>query len=67
MAKVYFISCRDAGADCNFQAQGSSLEEVIQLITGGSTFDTWRAHQINGWRAVKFACYPPATSTASAG
>jgi len=31
MAKVFFISCRDAGVDCNFQARGSSLEEVMQL------------------------------------
>jgi len=31
MAKVYLISCRDAGVDCDFQARGSSLEEVIQL------------------------------------
>ena len=31
MAKVYLINCRDAGANCDFQARGSSLEEVIQL------------------------------------
>ena len=31
MAKVYFINCRDAGTDCDFQARGSSLEEVLQL------------------------------------
>ena len=31
MAKVYLISCRDAGVDCDFQARGSSLEEVMQL------------------------------------
>lgn len=31
MAKVYVISCRDAGVDCDFQARGSSMEEVIQL------------------------------------
>ena len=31
MAKVYSISCCDAGVDCNFQARGSSLEEVMQL------------------------------------
>jgi predicted small metal-binding protein len=31
MAKVYVISCRDAGVDCDFQARGSSLEEVMQL------------------------------------
>ena len=31
MAKVYLISCRDAGIDCNFQARGSSLDEVMQI------------------------------------
>jgi predicted small metal-binding protein len=31
MAKVYLINCRDAGIDCDFQARGSSLEEVMQL------------------------------------
>ena len=31
MAKVYLISCRDASVDCDFQAQGSSLGEVMQL------------------------------------
>jgi len=31
MAKVYLISCRDAGVDCDFQARGSSPEEVMQL------------------------------------
>jgi len=30
MAIVYLISCRDAGVDCDFQARGSSLEEVMQ-------------------------------------
>jgi predicted small metal-binding protein len=31
MSKVYQISCRDAGVDCDFQARASSLEEVMQL------------------------------------
>ena len=31
MAKKYSISCRDAGVDCDFQAQGSSVDEVMQL------------------------------------
>lgn len=31
MAKVYLINCRDAGVDCDFQARGSSREEVMQL------------------------------------
>ena len=35
MAKVYLISCRDAGVDCDFQARGSSLEEVMQLCMKG--------------------------------
>jgi predicted small metal-binding protein len=31
MAKVYLTSRRDAGLDCDFQARGSSVEEVMQL------------------------------------
>jgi predicted small metal-binding protein len=31
MAQVYFISCRDAGVDCNFEARASSMDEVMQL------------------------------------
>jgi predicted small metal-binding protein len=31
MAKTYVINCRDAGVDCDFEARGSSLEEVMQL------------------------------------
>ena len=31
MAKMYLISCRDAGVDCDFQARGSSLEEVMEI------------------------------------
>ena len=31
MAKVYVISCRDAGVDCDFHVRGSSVEEVMQL------------------------------------
>jgi predicted small metal-binding protein len=31
MAKIYLIHCRDAGVDCDFEARGSSLEEVMQL------------------------------------
>ena len=31
MAKVFVISCRDAGVDCDFEAKGTSLDEVMQL------------------------------------
>jgi len=31
MATTYFISCRDAGVDCDFETQGASLEGVMQL------------------------------------
>jgi predicted small metal-binding protein len=31
MAKIYVINCRDAGVDCDFEARGTSLEEVMQL------------------------------------
>ena len=30
MAKVYVINCRDAGVDCDFEARGTSLEEVME-------------------------------------
>ena len=30
MGKLYRINCRDAGVDCDFQAEGSSLDEVLQ-------------------------------------
>jgi predicted small metal-binding protein len=31
MGKMYRISCRDAGVDCDFQAEGSSLDEIMQV------------------------------------
>lgn len=31
MGKIYRINCRDVGVDCDFQAEGSSLDEVMQL------------------------------------
>jgi predicted small metal-binding protein len=30
MAKVYVLSCRKAGVDCDFEARGESMDEVIQ-------------------------------------
>ena len=45
MTKVYLINCRDAGVDCDFQARGSSLEEVIQLCADHGT----REHNIRGF------------------
>jgi predicted small metal-binding protein len=30
MATVYLIRCRDAGVDCDFEARGSSIDEVMQ-------------------------------------
>jgi len=31
MAKMYAINCRDAGVDCDFEAKGADLDEVMQL------------------------------------
>ena len=31
MAKMYVLSCRDAGVDCDFEARASTLDEVMQL------------------------------------
>ena len=30
MATIYFIKCRDAGVDCDFEARGLSVDEVMQ-------------------------------------
>jgi len=30
MAKVYVITCRDAGVDCDFEARGTDVDEVMQ-------------------------------------
>ena len=45
MAKVYLISCRDAGVDCDFEARGSSLEEVVQLCAEHGI----QAHNMKGF------------------
>ena len=45
MAKVYVISCRDAGVDCDFQARGSSLDEVMQLCADHGM----QAHDMKGF------------------
>ena len=31
MAKIYSISCRDAGVDCDFEARASTVDELMQL------------------------------------
>jgi len=45
MAKVYSINCSDAGVDCDFEARGASLEEVIQLCADHGT----REHNMRGF------------------
>ena len=31
MPKIYFISCRNAGVDCDFEARASSMDELMQI------------------------------------
>jgi predicted small metal-binding protein len=31
MPKVYFISCRNAGLDCDFEARAASMDELMQI------------------------------------
>jgi predicted small metal-binding protein len=31
MPKVYFISCRNAGVDCDFEARAESMDELMQI------------------------------------
>ena len=45
MGKVYRISCRDAGVDCDFQAQGVTLDEVMQACAEHGI----QAHNMKGF------------------
>jgi predicted small metal-binding protein len=45
MPKVYFISCRDAGVACDFEARGSSLDDIMQLCADHGA----REHNMKGF------------------
>ena len=45
MTKVYFISSRDAGVACDFEARGSSLDDVMQLCADHGA----REHNMKGF------------------
>ena len=45
MARVYVISCRNAGIDCDFEARGSTLDEVMQLCADHGA----REHNMKGF------------------
>ena len=51
MAKLYRISCREAGVDCDFTAEGSSLEEVLQLCADHGVAE----HDVKGSAQVLYA------------
>jgi predicted small metal-binding protein len=45
MPTVYVINCRDAGVDCDFEARGSTLDEVMQLCADHGI----REHNMKGF------------------
>ena len=45
MAKGYFISCRDAGMDCDFEARASTRDELMQQCAEHGT----AAHHMKGF------------------
>jgi predicted small metal-binding protein len=45
MGKIYRISCRDAGVDCDFQAEASTMDEVLQLCADHGI----KAHNMKGF------------------
>ena len=45
MGKLYQITCRDAGVDCDFEATGSSLDEVLQRCADHGS----REHNMKGF------------------
>jgi predicted small metal-binding protein len=30
VAKIYYLSCKDVGVECDFEARGESLDDVIE-------------------------------------
>ena len=51
MATVYVINCREAGVDCDFEARGSSLDEVMQLCADHGI----REHNMKGFGPELYA------------
>ena len=45
MAKVYVINCRDVGVDCDFEARGASIDEVMELCAEHAS----RAHNMKAF------------------
>jgi predicted small metal-binding protein len=45
MATVYTINCRDVGVDCDFEARGSSIDEVMELCAEHAI----REHNMKGF------------------
>jgi predicted small metal-binding protein len=45
MPKVYFISCRNAGVDCDFVARASSMDELMQICAEHGA----RSHNMKGF------------------
>jgi predicted small metal-binding protein len=45
MGKLYRINCRDAGVDCDFQAEASSMDEVMQICAAHGI----REHNMKGF------------------
>ena len=45
MVRVYFLSCRSAGVDCDFEARAENLDELMQLCAEHGA----RAHNMKGF------------------
>ena len=47
VTKVYFIRCRNAGVDCDFEARASDLDELMQMCAEHGA----QAHNMKGFGA----------------
>ena len=45
MPKVYFISCRNAGIDCDFEARASTMDDLMQICAEHGA----NAHNMKGF------------------
>ena len=50
MPKIYLLSCRDAGVDCDFETRGENAEEVMRNCAQHAT----EVHNVKAFEPEKF-------------
>ena len=51
MARTYYLNCRETGLDCDFEARGENLDQVVELCAEHGA----RNHGMKGFGPELFA------------